>query len=259
MKTENSIRKDEVHFWNYLKEGILNLIFPLICENCGKLIKEAKGYSICDDCLKQIKIISPPYCYQCGKPFSPEVEFEKEALCADCLNKKQHFYFVRTVVYYQGILRKCIHLLKYKKQVKLIKPLADLMIKYLQEDDLIDIRRIDLIIPVPLFIDDYRKRGFNQSSLLAKYIADYFSVSFSEDLLWKVKGNLSQVGLSKTERKSNVKDVYTVNSSFPEKNISRLLLIDDIYTTGATIEACCLELRKIAVKEIYVLTLARGL
>lgn len=246
-------------YWEYLKEGILNFIFPLVCENCGTLIKESKGYSICDQCFQEIKIISPPYCYQCGKPFSPGVDFEKEALCADCIHSKEHFYFIRNVAYYQGVLRKCIHLLKYKKQVKLVQPLANLMVNYLEKNKLIDIKRIDLIISVPLFRDDYWKRGFNQSSLLAKHIANYFSISFAEDLLLKIKGNLSQVGLSKAERKINVKGVYALNSSFPINNISRLLLIDDIYTTGATIEACCQELRKAALKEIYVLTLARGL
>jgi ComF family protein len=245
-------------FWEYFKEGFINLIYPLNCENCGKKIEESRGYSICDDCLQFIKLISSPYCYHCGKPFSPEVEFEKEALCADCLNKKDHFYFVRSVAYYQEVLRKCIHLLKYKKQVKLVKPLASLMIKYLLRNELIKIRNIELIIPVPLFKDDYLKRGFNQSGLLAKCIADYFSITFSEDLLLKIRGNLSQVGLSKAERKSNVNKVYSLNSSFPTSTISGILLIDDIFTTGATIEACCRELRKTGIKKVFVLTLARG-
>ncbi|MDD3631338.1 MAG: ComF family protein [Atribacterota bacterium] len=246
------------NFWEYLKEGFLSLIYPLSCENCGQPIRESKGYSICDDCLKLIKLISLPYCHRCGKPFSREVDFEEGALCSDCLNKKHYFYFVRSVASYQGVLRKCIHLLKYKKQVKLVKPLADLMIDYLSGCELINISEIDLIIPVPLFKDDYLKRGFNQSGLLAKQIADYFSVTFSEDLLIKKRANLSQVGLSKEERRNNVKNVYSINSARQEYNISSLLLIDDIFTTGSSIEACCKELRKIGVERLYVLTLARG-
>ncbi|HNR66075.1 MAG TPA: ComF family protein, partial [Atribacterota bacterium] len=199
-------------------------------------------------------------CYQCGKPFSPEVDFEAKALCADCLYRGHHYYFVRSLAYYEGVLRKCIHLLKFKKQVKLVKPLANLMINYLSRDELINIKEIELIIPVPLFKDDHLKRGFNQSGLLAKYIADYFSIPFSEDLLIKIRANLSQVGLSRIERKKNVKNVYAINSSMLQKqhNISSLLLIDDIFTTGASIEACCKELKKIGIEKLYVFTLARG-
>ena len=245
-------------FWDYLKEGILNLIYPLSCENCGSQIKESNGYAICNDCLSKIKLISEPYCYRCGKPFSAMVYFEKEAICADCLNRKNHFYYVRSVTHYQGVMRKCIHLLKYKKQVKLVRPLGNLMIDYLNRDKFIDTEEIDLIVPVPLYKDDYLRRGFNQSGLLAKYIADYFSIPFSENLLIKKRGNVSQVGLSKKERKSNVQNVYLLNSSAEIKNFSRILLIDDIYTTGATVEACCKELRKAGIKKLFVLTLARG-
>lgn len=246
------------NFWDYLKEGLLNLIYPLSCQNCGRPIKESKGYSLCDDCLKLIKLISPPYCYRCGKPFSGEVDFEEKAICADCFTKKHPYYFIRSVAYYQGALREGVHLLKYQKQVKLVQPLGNLLVSYLTNNDFIRIREIDLVVPVPLFKEDYLKRGFNQSSLLAKYIADYFSLSFSEDLLIKDKMNLSQVGLSKTERKNNVRKVYTLNAPFSLEGLSNILLIDDIFTTGATIDACCRELRKTGIEELYVLTLARG-
>ena len=246
------------NFWDYLKEGFLSLIYPISCQNCGRPIKESHGYSICGDCLKLIKLIPMPYCYQCGKPFSPEVDFEKGALCADCRHKERHFYFTRSVAYYQGVLRECIHLLKYQKQVKLVQPLGKLMINYLSANDLIKIKEIGLITPVPLFEDDCLKRGFNQSGLLAKYIADYFSIKYTENLLIKYKRNLSQVGLSKAERKNNVKNVYAINPDFQLNGISSILLLDDIFTTGATIEASCLELKKTGISKLYVLTLARG-
>lgn len=247
------------NLWEYLKEGFLNLIYPLSCENCGQLIKESKGYSICENCLQQIKTISNPYCFRCGKPFSPGIDFEDKALCANCQEKKDPYYFVRSATYYQGVMRKCIHLLKYKKELKLARPLADFMVKHLLSDELINIRKIELIIPVPLFKDDYLKRGFNQSGLLAKYIADYFSITFSNDLLIKKRANQSQVGLSKVERKMNIKNVYSVNSPLQQNNINRILLIDDIFTTGSTVEACCKVLRKAGIKELFVLTLARGI
>jgi competence protein ComFC len=245
-------------FWDYLKEGFLNLLYPYTCENCGKEIKESKGYAICEDCLSQIKTISSPYCYQCGKPLSSLVFFEEKAICSDCLNEKGHFYFSRSVAYYQGVMKKCIHLLKYKKQVKLVQPLGNLMVDYLLRNNTIHIREIDLIVPVPLFKEDYTRRGFNQSGLLAEYIAEYFSIPYTEHLLIKNRDNLSQVGLSKKERFNNVRHVYSINSSF-EKAFTNVLLIDDIYTTGATVKACCRELKKTSLKKLSVLTLARGI
>lgn len=248
-----------ISFWDFLKEGFLNLIFPLSCEYCGKEIKESKGYAICSDCIKRIEFITSPYCFQCGKPLSSMVDFEDKAICAECHNKKDHFYHARSIAYYRGVMRKCIHLLKYKKQVKLIQPLGKLMVNYLlQENSYIHIDEIDLIIPVPLFRRDYLKRGFNQSGLLARYIADYFSITYTDHCLTKIKENVSQVGLSRIDRKKNVKQVYSVNASY-QLNGKNVLLVDDIYTTGATIEACCNELKKIRLKKILVLTLARGI
>ncbi len=244
-------------FWDYLKEGLLNLIFPLNCESCGEEIRESKGYAICNDCINQIKLVSSPYCHQCGKPLLSMVSFEEKAICAECHNKKNHFYLTRSVAYYQGVMRKCIHLLKYKKQVKLVQVLGDLMVNYLEKNDSINIREINLIVPVPLFKVDYLKRGFNQSGLLVKHIADYFSIPFTDCLLIKRIGNLSQVGLSKAERENNVRHVYSINPSH-EIGFTNILLVDDIYTTGATAEACCRELKKTGVKKLFVLTLARG-
>jgi len=244
-------------FWEYLKEGFLNLVFPLSCENCGKEIKESKGYAICEDCLGQIKFISAPYCYRCGKPLSSLVSFEERAICADCHNHKIYFDFARSVTTYQGIMKKCIHLLKYQKQVKLVQPLGNLIIAYLLKNQSIRMEKIELIVPVPLYNEDYQKRGFNQSALLGRYVADYFLIPFSESLLVKEKPNESQVGLSKKERRNNVKKVYGISLSH-KIEASNILLIDDIYTTGATIEACSKELRKIRVENLFVLTLARG-
>ncbi len=247
------------NLWEYIREGFLNLIYPLNCEYCGSAIRESKGYSICDNCFKKIKLIYYPYCYFCGKPFSSEVNFEERAICSDCSNKKNYFDFARSVAYYDGVLRKSIHLFKYHKQIKIAKPLTDLMINYLLKDNSIPLEEIDLIVPVPLYKDEYVDRGFNQSGVLAQKIADHFSITFSDSLLIKTRGNLSQVGLTKNERKENVKNVYAINTNETHNNITSLLLVDDIYTTGASIEACCKELKKIKIRNLYVLTLARGI
>jgi len=246
-------------FLEYAKEGLLNFLFPLVCESCGSNIRESEGYSICANCMKKIEFINFPICQSCGKPLSVLVSFEKGALCADCQNKKMKFCTIRSVTYYKDVMRRCIHLLKYKKQVKLIKPLGNIMINYLSKNVSEDINKIDYIIPVPLQKEDFLIRGFNQSELLARYIAKYFSIKFTNELLIKKNKNKSQVGLTREERKKNVLNVYEVNYSYKLSSLSKIMLIDDIFTTGATIEACCKELKKTGVKNMYVLTLARGI
>lgn len=242
--------------WEYLKEGFLNIIYPMTCENCGREIRESKGYSICEECINKIEKIIPPYCFRCGKPLSSMVHFEEEAICADCLNSKRSFSFVRSVTLYQGAIRKCIHLLKYKKQVKLIQPLGGLLIDFIKNDLFMKQNSFDLVVPVPLSRKQISQRGFNQSSLLAKQVADYYSIQFSDQLLLKKYNNKSQVGLSRKDRKKNVQNVYSLNKELGIK-FGNILLFDDIYTTGSTIEACCSQLKKSMAKEIFVLTLSR--
>lgn len=245
------------HFWEYLKEGVLNFIYPMYCEVCGEKIRESKGYSVCYHCMNKIELITLPFCTHCGKPLEATVPFEENALCSDCINCKRYFKYARSVARYQGVIRKCIHLLKFKKQIKLIQPLAELMIHYLECQQLLDSWNINLIVPVPLHKKDLLKRGFNQSALLGEYIANHFSITYKNDLLIKNQTNNSQVGLTKNERKLNVQHVFDIVS--PDKScFGNILLVDDIYTTGATVEACCRTFQQYGFENLYVLTMARG-
>lgn len=251
MDTQNMIE--------YVKEGLLNLVFPLDCKICGKPIRESKGYSICEDCFKTIELIDKPYCVKCNKPLLISVDLfrqEQNIFCVDCKKKKYSFEFARSVGRYDGVLRECIHLFKYYGEKKLAKPLGKLLIDYLTKNE--EFRElIDLIIPVPLHKNDLKERGFNQSVLLAKIIGNYFSIPVKEEVLIKKRLTPSQVNLSKKERDKNIFKAFFVNESkeVKEKNI---LILDDIFTTGSTVEECAKELKKAGTKNIFVLTLARS-
>lgn len=251
MDTQNMIK--------YIKEGLLNLVFPLDCKICGKPIRESKGYSICEDCFKTIELIDKPYCKKCNKPLLISVDLfrqEQNIFCVDCKKKKYSFEFARSVGRYDGVLKECIHLFKYYGEKELAKPLGKLLIDYLTKNE--EFRElIDLIIPVPLHKNDLRKRGFNQSVLLAKIIGNYFSIPVKEEVLIKKRLTPSQVNLSKKERDKNIFKAFFINESkeVKEKNI---LILDDIFTTGSTVEECAKELKKAGTKNIFVLTLARS-
>ncbi|HER23534.1 MAG TPA: ComF family protein [Candidatus Atribacteria bacterium] len=241
----------------YIKEGLLNLVFPLDCKICEKPIQESKGYSICEDCFKAIELIEHPYCIKCGKPLILNDFFEqnREILCLDCKRKKYSFEFSRSVGVYSKVLKKCIHLFKYYGEKKLAKPLGKLMVEYLLNNDEFK-NKFDLIIPVPLHKNDIKKRGFNQSALLSITIGDYFSVPVGKNLLIKNKATPFQVNLSKKEREKNILKAFSVEK--PKEIIGKnILILDDVFTTGATVEECAKELIKFRANNIFVLTLAR--
>lgn len=243
----------------YIKEGLLNFVFPLNCKVCGKSIRESRGYSICEDCFKTIKLIEDPYCKKCGKPLIRTEFFlnNKDILCINCRKKHSYFNYARSVGVYDKALRKCIHLFKYYREKKLAKPLGKLLINYLSENKKY-YQNVDLIIPVPLHENDLAIRGFNQSLLLAIEIGNYFSVTVGKDILIKKKITTFQIELLKKEREKNLINAFLIKEPerIKEKNI---LLIDDVFTTGSTVRECSKELKKARAKNIWVLTLARGM
>jgi len=241
----------------YIKEGLLNFVFPLDCKICEKPIRESKGYSICEDCFKTIELIERPYCIKCGKPLIPTDFFKqnREILCLDCKREKYSFEFSRSTGIYDKVLKKCIHLFKYYGEKKLAKPLGKLMVDSLVKNDEFK-RKIDLIIPVPLHRNDLKKRGFNQSVLLGKVTGDYLSIPVRENVLVKKKLTPFQVNLSKKERKINILRAFSVEKPEEIKG-KNILILDDVFTTGATVEECTKELMKARAKNIFVLTLAR--
>lgn len=243
----------------YITEGVVNLIFPLDCRICEKPIRESKGYSICENCFKTIELIDKPYCVKCGKPFlisTDSFKQDREILCADCKRKKYSFEFARSVGIYRGVLRECIHLFKYYGEKKLAEPLGELLIDYLVRNQEFK-KGIDLIIPVPLHKNDLKERGFNQSILLSRVIGNYFSIPVKEEILIKKKLTSSQVNLSKKEREKNILKVFSVNKP-AEIREATILILDDIFTTGSTVEECAKELKKAKAKNIFILTLARS-
>ncbi len=153
------------------------------------------------------------------------------------------------------LLKKCIHLFKYYGEKKLAKPLGKLMVDYLLKNNEFE-NKFDLIIPVPLHKNDLNKRGFNQSVLLGKVIGDYFSVPVGESVLIKKKLTPFQVNLSRKEREKNILRAFSVEKPEEIKG-KNVLILDDVFTTGATVEECAKELMKDRAKNIFVLTLAR--
>lgn len=235
---------------------LMNFIFASNCRVCENLLSGLEEKYICKDCFSKIEFITPPYCDKCGKILIDSFKEIEKPICRDCHSLKRHFYKARAVGIYEEALREGIHLLKFEKKVGIHKPLGDLLVRYLkeQQDDLID--RIDFVIPVPLHRKRLKSRGFNQAQLLCHYIEKHFNLPVNLDLK-RIRFTPPQMNLRRQERLQNIKGAFEIKNkvAIAEKYI---LLVDDIFTTGATVDECSQVLLKAGAKQVSVLTLARG-
>lgn len=233
-------------------KSIIDFIFPPICSICGKPFSSEKEAVICPHCLSRIKYIGSPLCSMCGKPFYSDLLADH--LCGDCLTKKRYFTRARAMGYYDGILRKAIHLLKYKLKNNLVFPLGNLMADRMQS--FLNGAPYHLIIPVPLHTRRLRERGFNQALSLAHFISKKYKTPLDGCTLTRKRHTKPQVGLSEQDRRDNVRGAFLLLKS--DKVVDKdILLVDDVYTSGNTVEECSKVLLKAGAHKVDVLTLAR--
>ncbi len=225
--------------------GLLNAFFPSKCPVCGGASDTFRTSPICSNCWAEgIKPYDGPACSVCMAPF----QSEQGTICSEC--RKGPPYYTRALSFglYSGTLREAIHLLKFSSIRRLARPLGLLMAG-------LDLPRVDLIVPVPMGGSGLKERGFNQSALIGMAVSDKIGASLKVDVLLKKKDTLPQVGLSRAERLRNVKGAFGVRGNL---NGERVLLIDDVMTTGATVRECSKVLIKAGAGEVFVATVARS-
>ena len=248
------------------KEEVLELLFPIKCAVCEKETGgKRKNKLICTDCLKELSPSFNFYCPLC------EARTSDGKLCFSCQliigngpaqrgNGKNPFYLDRLLhpfSYKDFKIQKIIKAFKYRFIKDLEVPLGRLMIKYLNKiKDKIELGNY-IILPVPLHKRKFNQRGYNQSELLAVQIAKFLSGKVVKECLLKTKSTKDQAQLKEGERIGNLKNVFVCQKpeSVSGKNI---LLVDDVYTTGATMAECARILKEAGAKEIIGLTIARG-
>ncbi len=226
--------------------NFLNALFPESCPVCGRTAVNHRTAPICNECWESISPYSGPFCDKCGKPLVSDASIT----CSDCLSDTPAFTSVRSYGLYKGTLKKALNLLKYYGIKRLSKPLSEKIRG-------ISLPSVDTVIPVPLSKQKLRQRGFNQSALLAKSLAGRADTRLSLNSLVKIRDTAPQVGLSAKKRQENIKNAFAVNRKeiIINKNI---LLVDDVFTTGATIRECSQVLNRAGANEIYVITLAHS-
>lgn len=226
---------------------ILEWIYPPKCMICSKIISLDKPRWICEHCFEILVYIEKPVCIKCGRPMDTE-----ERVCSACAKKK--FYFERNyaVYEYDEIMRFLIHKFKYGEHPEFGKGLGMLVAKKYHSDFL---KGIDCIVPVPMYRAKEKKRGFNQAVLLSKEISKQTGIPMIKNLLLRTKKTKAQSGLTPKERENNIRDAFAMNPKFSAEG-KTFLVVDDIYTTGSTLQACARMLSEAGAKEVFGLTLS---
>lgn len=216
-------------------------LFPATCGGCDK-----PGQRWCSTCHQQVEIIGMAVCQRCGRPFS------KEGPCPDCLALPPLYESMGSWGIYGGPLRQAIHRLKYKKDIGLGDYFSRFLIDCLNERNW----PVDLIIPVPLSSRRLEERGYNQADLLAWPIASALGIRYDKKGLIRVRETPSQVGLNGFQRRENVIGAFKAERSRVKG--ANVLIVDDVTTTGATIEECTKALLEADARQVWGLTLARA-
>ena len=223
-------------FWTALE-----WIYPPSCVECGE-----PGYRLCFNCQQQIKTIHGPICQRCGTPISAG-----HVLCSDCQGDPPSYEASRSLAKYEGVIRTCIHSLKYDHNQALGEFFADDLAALVRREGW----ALDLVVPVPLNPIRLEERGYNQSALLARPVAFALAVPFTTFALKRIRNTQSQVELSAQQRKINVQGAFEAEPEIVRGK--RILLVDDVTTTGSTLRECSLALKEGGSLEVYCLTLAR--
>jgi ComF family protein len=221
-------------------KGLLDFVYPPICFVCHSRSEK----EICDRCLKAISFIKEPVCYKCGKPTLHQVTD-----CLACRGQGFKFISARAVGLYKGVLKEALHCFKYQNGKRLAPIFADLMT---QAVDKWHLKNIQAITYVPLTARKEIARGYNQSKLLASSLSKNLQLPLL-NLLKKCRETAEQSSLTFKDRKGNVKGAFQARSEFKDS----VLLVDDIFTTGSTVQECTKALRKAGVSNVYVITVAR--
>lgn len=212
-----------------------------------------EAWLVCEPCLDSIPPLLLPVCVTCG---CPDASIKAESTCANCPPGTIFFSRARGVAVFSGIAHTLVHRLKYQRRIE-YAPLMSLQMARLYADGKIPCDRPDVIVPVPLHKTRMRDRGFNQSALIARHFGKIQKVPVSESALLRTRSTPSQTSLKKGQRRKNVAGAFACKN--PKQIIGKhVLLIDDVYTTGSTLNECARILKEAGAASVECLAYARA-
>ena len=230
-----------------IKEGLSNIVFPPRCPVCDEVIY---GKDTCEDCRKKVICIGEPSCKKCGKP----LEDQRREYCTDCMRKKHYFSQGKAVFVYQGEIRQSMYRFKYSNK----REYADFYAKEAVRiyGDWIRGKQIEAIVPVPMYRLKEKGRGYNQAAVFARTLGEKMNLPVEKRMVKRIRNTTPQKELNDVERKINLKKAFQLVPNIVKYR--KILIVDDIYTTGSTIDAVAEVLLQAGVDEIYFLCISIG-
>lgn len=234
---------------------IIDFLLPTRCSYCRSRLQGSSYPFICSACWSDFSILTPPICPRCGRPFESPVALEWSPAheCSGCRLDPPAFDQSLSIGQFEGPLREAVHVFKYRPCRSLGRPLGTWMATNVRP-----ISGMDIVIPVPLHKSRLRQRGFNQALLLADVVARLHSIPLSYDNLQRIRPTRPQVELSKEERIKNVVGAFDLRRPLDVVG-KKVLLVDDVFTTGATMNECASILKQAGAEFVACLTIARSI
>ena len=239
------------------RDAVVSIVFPAACRICERLLTRASRIPICDNCLGSFAPLPEKICVTCGRPLEAYPLREGEALlCPACKTGQYEFDRARSYAIYEGALIRAIVLLKFEEMTPLGHWFGERLAELVRrgEEEL----AADVVVPVPLHRQRQRERGYNQADLIARPLARRLGLPCRPVLLVRTKPRPDKLHLSLEERWSSVRGAFAAKPGSRVDNL-RVLLVDDVMTTGATLDACARALRQAGARTVIGLTVARAL
>lgn len=232
------------------KENLLNIFFPkdIKCLICGRELDTNTLYCICDSCMEELPFNTGKTCLRCDSAISSDANY-----CVNCKNSTPQYKRNKSVFLYDGVVKKFVRQLKFDNK----KFYASTLSNFIASEYVKLNKDFDIIIPVPIHKDREKRRGYNQATLLCTSLKEKLKLNVDENVLIKERATRSQAYLSREEREKNLEDAFRVVDRKLVKG-KTVLLVDDVFTTGTTINECAKTLRSAGAKEVHSLTLAHA-
>lgn len=224
------------------------IFYPPRCPVCDEILQP--GMPVCVSCRDKIKLAAEPVCKRCGKPLGDG----RREYCGDCLKKKHVFCQGKAVFLYQGELRQSMYRFKYAGRREYASFYAAAAGELYA--DWVKRNRIEVIVPVPMYSGKKRRRGYNQAEVFAKALGRELGLAVDRKLVKRVRDTIPQKELNDVERRHNLKNAFQLGTDIVKYN--QVLLVDDIYTTGSTMDAVAEVLLTAGVKGIYFICVSIG-
>jgi len=236
-------------------DALASVLFPAPCRICGRVLTTASPLPVCHECLASLAPFRGPCCALCGRPFVSQAAADASVpLCFACRRGTYAFDSARSYGEYNDEMSRAIGLLKYERLTRLGGWFAARLEEKIRTEP--EIFAADVAVPVPLHPARQRERGYNQAELIARPLARKLKLPLGAYLLVRTKPRPPRLLLSRRERWQTVRGAYEIRKGTRVDNL-RVLLIDDVFTTGATLDACARALKSAGAKSVAGLTVAR--